>query len=117
MEIKFPVIFGFLCLVTIGVDHGLLWGDSLYFPRNCFVACIEHKMCGCEWALYSTSNAIESLLGTHQLAILYLSTPSRLGCEYSIPETLNWKQKAGDRLARWFMRGVYRWKRAGTRRV
>ena len=52
VEIKFPGVFGFLCLVSIGVDHGLLWGDTLYFPRNCFVACIEYKTRGCEWALY-----------------------------------------------------------------
>ena len=39
-EIKFPGVFGFLCLVSIGAGHGLFWGDSLYFPITCFVGCI-----------------------------------------------------------------------------
>ena len=40
VEMKFPGVFGFLCPVSIGVGHGLFWGDSLYFPITCFLACI-----------------------------------------------------------------------------
>ena len=80
MEIKFPRVFGFLCLVSIGAGHGLFWGDSLYWVDASGIC---------------TSNAIESLLGPSQLAILYLSTLSRLGCEYAYPKLRTGNKKQG----------------------
>ena len=97
VEIKFPGVFGFLCLVSLlGQATGSCGGIACIFLYIVLWHVFSRKRGS---SGFCAGDTIEPLLRTYQPAILYLSTLPCLGCVYSIPETLNWKQKAGDRLA------------------